>query len=67
MQNLKQEVIEASNSLTIEKTAEEVLGFNHQKVNFFGFAYNSHVFDKDKMKGLEQDISYKFGNSNFGV
>lgn len=64
---MKQEVIEASNSLTIEKTAEEVLGNNHLKINVFGFAYNSHLFDKDKMKGLEQDVSYKFVNSNFGV
>ena len=42
---MKQEVIEASNSATIELTAEEVLGFNDQKINVFGVAYNSYVFE----------------------
>jgi hypothetical protein len=44
---IKNDVINASNSPTIEKTAEEVLGFNDEKINVFGYAYNTQVFEKD--------------------
>jgi hypothetical protein len=41
VQNLRQEVIEASDSASIERTAEELLGYDKDKINVFGFAYNS--------------------------
>ena len=43
---MRQEVIEASESPTIEKTSEELLGYKEEKINVFGFAYNTHVIDK---------------------
>ena len=36
VQNLRQEVIEASDSAKIEKTAEDLLGFDKDKLKVFG-------------------------------
>jgi hypothetical protein len=37
---VRQEVIEASDSPSIKKTAEEIFGYDRSKINVFGFAYN---------------------------
>ena len=44
MQDLKPQVFAASNSPTIETTAEEILGVNDDKIIIFGNAYNSYGF-----------------------
>ena len=57
----------ASNSPTIEKTSEELLGYNEDKINVFGNAYTTHVIQKEESKGLDIDNHFKIGLPNFGV
>ena len=64
---MRQEVILASNSSTIETTSEELLGYNEEKINVFGSAYTTHVIQKEESKGLENDNIFKIGLPNFGV
>ena len=46
---MKTKVIEAKikESKTIEKTAEDLLGYNDDKINVFGFAYKNEIIEKD--------------------
>ena len=57
----------ASKSPTIEKTSEELLGFNEDKINVFGSAYTTHVIQKEESKGIDNDYIFKTGLPNFGV
>jgi hypothetical protein len=43
------------------------LGFNDEKINVFGSAYHSYALEKNDMRGLDQDMSFKVGNTIFGV
>ncbi len=67
VQNVRQEVIEASDSPSIKKTAEEIFGYDRSKINVFGFAYNGQVFEQQESIGLNRNISFKIGQTNFGV
>ena len=60
-------MIEASDSATIEKVAEQLLGYNDDKINVFGYAYKSEVIEKDDEKGLKENYNFKISNTNFGV
>jgi len=46
-------------SKTIEKTAEDLLGYNDDKINVFGYAYKNEMIEKDDYKGLKKDVSFK--------
>jgi len=40
-------------SKTIEKTAEDFLGYNDEKIDVFGYAYKNEIIEKDDSKGLK--------------
>ena len=46
---MKSKVIEAKvkESLTIRKTAEDLLGYNDDKINLLGYAYKNEIIQKD--------------------
>ena len=54
-------------SKTIEKTAEDLLGYNDDKINVFGYAYKNEMIEKDDYKGLKKDVSFKINVTQFGV
>lgn len=43
--DLKTSVIEASDSKTIEQTADDILGYSDDKINVFGIAFNPQSFE----------------------
>ena len=51
---MKTKVIEAkiNDSKTIEKTAEDLLGYSDDKINIFGIAYKNEIIERDLQKGL---------------
>ncbi len=42
----------APNCITIEKTAEDLLGYSDDKINIFGIAYKNEIIERDLQKGL---------------
>ena len=46
-------------SMTIENTAEDLLGYNDDKINVFGYAYKNEIIERDDSKGLMQDVTFK--------
>ena len=59
--DLKNEVNKAKikDSKTIEKTAEDLFGFNENKINIFGTAFKDETFVSDSHKGLKENINFK--------
>lgn len=49
----------AKESKTIQKTAEDLLGYNDDKINIFGFAYKTEIIQKDNEKGIKDDVNFK--------
>jgi hypothetical protein len=64
---LRSKVIDATDSKTIDKTAEEILGYDDNKIIVLGVAYKREAIEKDNSKGLKFDNSFKIGVTNFGV
>ena len=55
VEGLKQGVISTKikESKTIQKTAEDLLGYNDDKLNIFGSAYKIEITEKDNEKGIK--------------
>ena len=64
---MRSKVIDATDSKTIDKTAEEILGYDDNKIIVLGVAYKREAIEKDNSKGLKFDNSFKIGVTNFGV
>ena len=50
-------------SKTIERTAEDLFGFNENKINIFGTAFKDEAFVSDSQKGLKENINFKLNAS----
>ena len=50
--------------MTIEKTAEDILGYNDEKIIVYGCAYERKIIQKDETKGLDFDYVFKLYTSN---
>jgi hypothetical protein len=56
---LRSKVIDATDSKTIEKTAEAILGYNEDKIHVLGVAYKREAIEKDDSKGLKFEKSVR--------
>ena len=66
IRSIKDKVVENSKSSTIEKTAEEMLGFKESHTKVFGFAFQQLDIQKDDDIGLKEKNSFRLNEAKFG-
>lgn len=58
IQNIKEKVKENQVSKTIEKTADEMLGFDASRIFVYGYAFTSQKIEANQTRGIKMDNKF---------